>query len=228
VTRFEVLGHDQAVRLQEIGVPPARIHFKPDLSPVMITPHTAPIPRPPRSEGRVLLLYSGNWGVAHDCQTFIEAYRRHYRQGQANVLLWLNAIGSGAAKVEAALQTAGLPFIRGTPVPLDQLASLLVTADAHLITLSDPFVGYVLPSKIHGCIASDRPILFIGSERSDVHRLSAERARGGYQRVDVGDADGCARSLDILGRAASTARRRLAQATTFAAGRMAGELQSSR
>jgi hypothetical protein len=227
VTRFEVLGHDQAVRLQEIGVPPARIRLKPDLSPAIITPQTAPLPRPISSDDQVLLLYSGNWGVAHDYQTFLEAYRRHHRQGRANVLLWLNAIGSGAAKVEAALEAADLPFIRGRPVPLDQLASLLVTPDAHLITLSDPFVGYVLPSKVHGCIASSRPILFIGSERSDVHRLSAEGARGGYQRVDVGDAEGCARALDSLGRAAGAAKRRIARAATFAAGRVAGELQSS-
>ena len=63
-----------------------------------------------------------------------------------------------------------------------QLASLLITPDAHLITLSDAFVGYVLPSKVHGCVASNKPILFIGSDRSDVHRLCLDSAA----RYDTG------------------------------------------
>ena len=67
------------------------------------------------------------------------------------------------------------PICAATLVPLEQLASLLVTPDAHLITLSDAFVGYVLPSKVHGCIASKKPILFVGSDRSDVHRLCLEQ-----------------------------------------------------
>jgi hypothetical protein len=44
------------------------------------------------------------------------------------------------------------------------LGRLLVTPHAHLITLKDSFVGYVLPSKVHACIASGRP--FSSSEVS--------------------------------------------------------------
>ena len=49
---------------------------------------------------------------------------------------------------------------------------LLLAADVHLITLRDPFVGYVLPSKVHACIESGKRILFIGSPSSDVHLLA--------------------------------------------------------
>jgi hypothetical protein len=198
VHTFEVLGHDQAGRLAEIGIPPDRIRFKPDPSPVEITPDTAPLERPPGTEGKVLLLYSGNWGVAHDHATFVEAYRRHYLEGRGNVLLWLNAVGGKAQKVADALTALGLPFVRGTPVPLDQLAGLLVTADAHLITLSDPFVGFVLPSKVYGCVQSGKPVLFIGSSRSDVHRICSEKGDRQYRRIDVGDAAAAAQALDAL------------------------------
>jgi hypothetical protein len=197
---FEVLGHDQMARLKQIGIPSERIRYEPDPSPVDIGPETRPLARPEAARDKCLLLYSGNWGVAHDVDTFVEGYTRHHRNGSGRVLLWLNAVGRGAEKVEAALKARSLPFVRGTPVPTDRLASLLVTADAHLIALSDPFVGLVMPSKVHGCIASGRPVLFIGSERSDVHRLCAEKMRVPYWRVDAGDAEGCAGVLDELSR----------------------------
>jgi hypothetical protein len=103
---------------------------------------------------------------------------------------------------------AGLPLIRSAPAPLDRLASLLVTPDAHLITLSDPFVGLVLPSKVYGCLASQRPILFVGSRRSDVDLLCRQRGSDGYRRVDVGDADGCFTALEQLADLASEATKR--------------------
>jgi hypothetical protein len=197
VQQFEALGHDQAERLREIGIPAERIRLKPDPSPVAISPDTRPLPRPPGFEGKHLLLYSGNWGVAHDTQTFLDGYAEHHRRGNGRVGLWLNAVGTKADGIEAALRKAGLPFFRGRPVPLEQLGPLLVTADSHLISLSDAFVGYVLPSKVHGCIASRKPIVFIGSERSDVHRLCAQ-SHNSYHRVAVGDSVGLARVLDHL------------------------------
>ena len=198
VDMFEVLGHDQSARLEEIHIPADRVRIKRDPSPVSISPQTPALPRPLPDEGKVLLLYSGNWGVAHDHQTFIDAYRLHHETGSGRVVLWLNAVGSTAAVVSAALTEDGLPLIKGAPVPLDELASLLVTPDAHLITLSDPFVGFVLPSKVYGCIASGKPVLFIGNQRSDVHLLCSEELAGGYRRVDVGDVQGCVAALESL------------------------------
>src|SRR5262249_52348220 len=153
------------------GIPDERVYLKRDSSPVEFTPDTAPLPRPPGSEGKFLLLYSGNWGIAHEHATFVHAYIEHHRRGSGTVLLWLNAIGNSAGAVADALQAADVPFIRGDLVPLDRLAALLKTPDAHLITLKDAFVGYVFPSKVYGCIDSGRPVVFIGSARSDVHYL---------------------------------------------------------
>ena len=198
VDAFEVLGHDQRRRLEEIGIPPERIGIKRNPSPVPVPLDTLALPRPDAYGGKVLLLYSGNWGVAHDHKTFIEGYRLHHQEGTGRVVLWLNAVGANARVVADALSRLGLPTARGTPCPLDQLAHLLVTPDAHLITLSDSFVGYVLPSKVHGCIASRKPILFVGNARSDVHLLCSEAVESCYQRVDVGDVVGCVSTLERL------------------------------
>lgn len=197
---FEVLGQDQAQRLRDIGIADSRIEIKPNPSPIAFSPGLAPLPLPQEVQGGSgVILYSGNWGVAHDESTFIEAYAR-YVAGSSNPLrLWINATGAKADRVEGALRARGIPFYRSHLVPLDQLAGLLIAADVHLVTLRDPFVGYVLPSKIHACIESGKRLLFIGSAASDVHRLAAASIMAGhYRRVDVGDVDGAVVALQGL------------------------------
>lgn len=200
VDEFEVLGIDQMERLAEVGIPKERLHLKRDPSPVEIGPTTLPLPRPVAAGHNLLLLYSGNWGVAHDYKTFMSGYHLHHRQGTGRFLLWLNAVGTAVQTIEDELTRLELPYILGTPVPLNDLPRLLVTPDVHLITLSDAFVGFVLPSKVYGCIESGRPVLYVGSARSDVHRLCAERMHTSYTRVEVGDAEGCWQALEQLAR----------------------------
>lgn len=199
VHRFEVLGEDQRRRLLALGIPADRIVLKRDPSPVEVPPQTAPLPLPQELDGKVVLLYSGNFGVAHDHETFVEGYARHHRHGPGRVALWLNATGAKADRVEEILRREGLPVYRSRPLPLDQLPRLLVTPHAHLITLRDEFVGYVLPSKVHGCIASGKPVFFIGSTESDVHLLCREKLPlERYLRLDVGDPEGVAQALEWL------------------------------
>jgi hypothetical protein len=196
IDEFEVLGEDQRRRLEEIGIAAERIRLKRDPSPVSIPPDTPPLDRPAELAGRVVLLYSGNFGVAHDHATFLEGYERHHRHGSGRVGLWLNATGAKADRVEREIRERGLPLARSHPVPLEQLARLLVTPDAHLITLRDAFVGFVLPSKVYGCVASGRPVLFVGSEASDVDLVCRQAANANYCRVAVGDVEGVARALE--------------------------------
>ena len=199
IDTFEVLGQDQAQRLREIGIVDSRIKIKPNPSPVAFPPGLAPLPLPKELRGSGVILYSGNWGVAHDEGTFIEAYARYVASSSNPLRLWINATGAKADRVERELRARGVPFYRSHLVPLDQLASLLIAVDVHLVTLRDAFVGYVLPSKIHACIESGKRILFIGSQASDVHRLArASLAVGHYRRVDVGDVGGASVALKCL------------------------------
>jgi hypothetical protein len=198
VDRFEALGEDQRRRLLAQGIPAGRIVLKRDPSPVEIPADAVPLERPPELAGRCLLLYSGNLGVAHDYQTFVEGFSRHHRMGSGRVGLWLNATGSRADRFEEALRDAGLPVHRSLPVPLALLPRLLLAADAHLITLRDAFVGYVLPSKVYACLESGRDVLYVGSPESDVHLLCSQARPAGYFQVEVGDVEGVARALEEL------------------------------
>src|SRR5262249_15081535 len=150
VDRFEVLGFDQAERLREIGIPREHIEIKPNPSPVAFPAGLEPLPLPPELDGGSgVILYSGNWGVAHDEATFVEAYARYIKQSKCPLKFWMNATGAKADRVEQALHARGVSFHRSRLVPLSELPRLLIAADVHLVTLRDQFVGYVLPSKVH-------------------------------------------------------------------------------
>jgi Glycosyl transferase 4-like domain len=200
IDMFEVLGLDQARRLADIGIPEERIRLKRCPSPVVFSPGLRPLPLPAAlRDGSGVILYSGNWGVAHDEDTFIEAYSEYFRQSRHRLKFWLNAVGAKADRVENELRRRDIFVYRTAPVPLEQLPSLLIAADVHLITLRDAFVGYVLPSKVHACIESGKRIIFVGSASSDVHSLaSGARSPIDYQRVDVGDVDGLVKSLQAM------------------------------
>jgi hypothetical protein len=147
-------------------------------------------------DGSGIILYSGNWGVAYDDDTFIEGYSEYFRQSRRGLKFWLNAVGAKADRVENELRRRATFVYRTRPGPLAELPPLLIAADVHLITLRDAFVGYVVPSKVHACIESKKRIIFIGSESSDVHLLaSGALAPGNYRRVDVGDVDGLVKVL---------------------------------
>lgn len=199
VDAFEVLGDDMRACLLACGVDENRITLRRDWSPVVVRADTPPASRPEDFRGRKLILYSGNWGIAHDIDTFFEGYRRHHQDGTATVVLWLNATGTGAEEMDKRLRAANLPLIRQRLVPLDELAHLLVAPDAHLVTLKPKFMGFVLPSKIYGCIASKRPILYIGPRGSDVHKLCLANAELPYLQVDVGEPEMVKSALDSLG-----------------------------
>jgi hypothetical protein len=200
VNTFEVLGVDQARRLAESGIGEDRIRLKRDPSPVIFSPGTEPQPLPDELRGGSgVLLYSGNWGVAHDEGTFIKAYAEYVRQSPQGLRFWLNATGAKADRVEGELRARGLAFYRSTLVPLKDLPRLLLATDAHLVTLRDPFVGYVLPSKIHACIESGKRILFIGSKDSDVHLLASSMLPSDrYYRLNVGDVEAVVSALHSI------------------------------
>lgn len=195
VDGFEVLGEDQRRRLEATGISAERIALVRDGSPVAFTEGEPVEALPAELAGKCVLLYSGNYGVAHEIETVVEGYRLHHREGSGRVHLWLSATGAGADEIAARLRDDGLPFHRSKPVPLERLAGLLRAPAAHLVTLRDSFVGYVMPSKVYACLESGKPIIFVGSTDSDVHLL-ANRHAAAYWHVECKDFRGFALALE--------------------------------
>lgn len=197
VDGFEVLGEDQRRRLNATGIQAERITLVRDGSPVTFPPDGPTEPLPADLVGKCVLLYSGNYGVAHEVETVVRGYELHHREGSGRVSLWLSATGAGAEEIAGRFRAAGLPFHRSAPVPLEKLPGLLRAPAAHLVTLRDSFVGYVMPSKIYACLESGKPVLFVGSADSDVDLL-ARSASPGYWRAPCGDSRGFAVALEEL------------------------------
>jgi hypothetical protein len=200
VDEFEVLGFDQAGRLRDIGISGDRIQLKRNPSPVEFAAGISPLPLPDELRGGAgVILYSGNWGVAHEESTFIEAYSKYCGESKLPLRFWLNATGAKADRVERELRSRGVPIFRSKLVPLEDLPRLLIAVDVHLITLRDAFVGYVLPSKIHACIESGKRILFVGHQDSDVHLLASRALPSNrYCRVEMGDVEALVSSLHAM------------------------------
>jgi hypothetical protein len=203
VDTIQALGEDQRRLLLTGGIAPERINLKRDVAPVPISGSEKAAEVPLELTGRKILLYSGNYGVAHEVDTVVEGLIRHHREGSAQFGLWLNASGSSVDAVAKRLRAAGVPFAQTRPLPLEELPGLLVAADAHLITLRPKFEGVVVPSKLYGCLASRRPILFVGPKGSDVHLLCARAKQTWYEHVEPGDAKSFSEALDRLSRPAA-------------------------
>jgi hypothetical protein len=197
VPTIEILGEDQGRRLIEGGVPASHLRLARDTTPIEIHPDT-PAAERPYAPDDLVLLYSGNLGVAHDLTTFCEGYRRHIQDGSNRVRLWVNGLGVRVGELEAYCRRHDLPLAITPPVALSRLPGVLKAADAHLVLLGADYWGYVLPSKIYACLMAGQPILYVGPEESDVALLLGEAPGKGHAHALPGDPDRCFEALEAL------------------------------
>jgi len=195
-SRIEALGEDQRRRLLESGMAPSAVEVVRDGSPVQVGHEGPQVPRP-FGDDKVLLLYSGNMGVAHETETFLRAYEQHVREGSDRIRIWINGTGARLGPFVAHCKERGLPVRVSPPVDLEDLPAVLRTADAHLVLLKREFWGYVLPSKVYACLGLKAPLLFIGPRESDVDLLGRRR-EALYQQVDPGDVAACLSALENI------------------------------
>jgi hypothetical protein len=171
VDAFEVLGQDQWRRLREQGIADERISLVRDGSPIVFSEEQIAEPLPVELKGKCVLLYSGNFGVAHELETVARYYQLHHQHGSGRVHPGSMSRASGRPACRSAVRGRRAVF-RSMPVPLERLGDLL-SANAHLITLKDAFVGFValesMPAWSRGVrsyswAAPDSDIGFCGSQ----------------------------------------------------------------
>lgn len=136
---------------------------------------------------RLLVMYSGNFGLGHDVETFLRAAERLREDDRIRFAF----VGGGKKKayVESFVRDRGLSTCILAPYqPRERLDQLLAAADIHLASLSDGVEGIMVPSKVYGMMASARPSVFIGPAASEVALAIEEAACGAVIRC--GDVDG--------------------------------------
>jgi len=203
-----VLGPYMADRIAQKQVPPGRIVTIPVWSR---RDGTYPTPRAANPFRKALALgdafvamYSGNLGLAHSFDEFLEAARR-LRDRPDIVFLFVGG-GPRLSEVKAAQERDGLTNVRLLDyVARDQLHKSLSLADVHLISMRPEMTGIVVPGKLYGAMAASRPAVFVGPE----HCESADtiRSAGCGFAIRPGDVDGVIAALERLASDPSVGRR---------------------
>ncbi len=208
-------GHDRLVavgvcmreRIVARGLPAEAVRVVPNWPPASVhpVPHAAnPFRRAHGLEGRFVVMYSGNMGLAHPFDAVLDAAARLARDVPEAVVLFVGG-GPRKAFLQADVRRRGLPNVRFLPFqPRTRLAESLSAADLHLVTMEARLAGLVVPSKLYGVMAAGRPTLFLGPDGSEAARTVRLHACGA---VLPPRPDGAALAAEVRAWHADPARR---------------------
>jgi len=198
------LGRCMKERLVCQGASPERIEVVPVWG---VAGSESPAPTPARDNAyrrewgvgdRMLVMYAGNFGLAHDVETFLSAAERLREDDRIRFAF----VGGGARKAEVAerVEQSGLRnCVVADYQPRERLDELLAGADLHLVTMLPEWWGLVVPSKFFGVCDAARPSIFIGPPQSEVARCIADWSSG--ETVSPGDVDALVERLGSLAEA---------------------------
>ncbi len=197
--RVVVLGEYMADRIAAKGVPRDRLVVIPvwsrrdEIYPLDRQGH--PLRGSLGLLDKFVVMYSGNLGLAHTFAEAIEAARRLRHRPDIAFLF----VGGGPRlkEVQRAKTDESLDNIRLMDYfPREQLHASLSLADVHLISMRPEMAGIVVPGKLYGAMASGRPTIFVGPERSE--SADTIRAAGCGFQVGLGDADSLVKAIERL------------------------------
>ncbi len=182
------LGDTMAERLRGLGA--ARVEVLHNWADeTAIVPRPA-IDRPARIEWgwqrRLVVLYSGNLGLAHEFETVLAAAEK-LAQPMPNVLFAFIGVGPRLGAVKAAARHLGNVEFRDY-VERSRLGDTLTSADVHLVTLRPNMPGLLVPSKIYGILAAGRPTIYVGPASGEIAQIIRQGRCGTI--IGNGDVDG--------------------------------------
>lgn len=176
-----VLGRCMQRRVLELGVDAARVRH---IGVWSDQTEVRPIPReanPYRREWNLddsfVVMYSGNFGIGHDVATMLGAAEALGSRHDVRFVF----VGGGKrkAEVEEFVRLRGLENAVLAPYqPRERLDASLSCADVHLVSLLEGLEGCIVPCKLFGAMAAERPTIFIGSPESEIARVLVERNCG--------------------------------------------------
>ncbi len=199
VARFVVLGRFAKELLESKGIPSEKIAVLENWAdPTQIRP-IEPAKNWFRAknelDGKFVVLYSGNMGLAHEFSTILEAARA--LSGDPGIAFLFVGQGARRPEVEEFQRQHSLANIVVTGYQdRGDLSYSLSAGDAFLVTLRPGCEGLVLPCKVYSGMAVARPMLFVGSEANDT--AEAIRKAGCGWIFPPGDAQGLARRIREL------------------------------
>jgi glycosyltransferase involved in cell wall biosynthesis len=199
------LGPFMAARLRALVPATVRV----ESVPLWGDPGPAPVaPANPQGGDDWSVLYSGNVGLGHRLDEFLEAARRLGPSGPR----WIFA-GDGARRGQIEAFVRAHPHARVELQPYlagDGHHERLRAADVHLASLDPAWQGVIAPSKVQAAFALGRPLLFVGAAENEA--AAWVRESGGGWVCAPGDVGGLLAALTEAGCPAERARRGAAAA----------------
>ncbi len=197
VDRNVVLGRCMKELIESKGVPPEKISLIGVWSDNSEVREMRRDRNEYRSEwgigDRTLIMYSGNFGIGHDVDTFLEAALALRDDDRIRFAF----VGGGKRKstVETFVHQHGLEStcILAPYQPRERLDELLSAADAHLVTLLPGREGVMVPCKLFGILAVSRPALYVGPAESEISQVIVESDCGAS--VVPGDSEKLVRTI---------------------------------
>jgi colanic acid biosynthesis glycosyl transferase WcaI len=144
---------------------------------------------------RFVVMYSGNFGIGHDVQTMCQAAALLADDDRFRFAF----VGGGKrkAEVERFVRERGLTNAVLAPYqPREKLDQSLSLGDVHLVSVLEGVEGIMVPCKLFGIMAAERPTIYIGHPSSELARVLEEQDCG--INVRQGDAEGLASAIRRL------------------------------
>jgi len=117
------------------------------------------------------ILYSGNIGKKQDWDFFLEFSDKLSSFSEIEVIL----VGEGAEKEKITQKLINYKNVKHfNLVPIDDLPSLLFSADLHILFQKHDIIDTVMPSKLLGMMASGKPLLVSGNSNSEIAKIFNE------------------------------------------------------
>lgn len=165
------LGECMKRRILARGIPPGRcvsirVWSRPeDVAP--IPPASNPMRRQLGLEGRFVVMYSGNAGIAHRFDETLAVMRR--LRDDSHVFFVFIGDGVRRTEIERFVRQHRIKNFRYLDYfPREQIRYSLSLADVHLITLRTDMAGIAVPSKLSGVMGIGRPVVMIGPSDCEV------------------------------------------------------------
>ncbi|MFM8315404.1 MAG: glycosyltransferase family 4 protein [Deltaproteobacteria bacterium] len=119
---------------------------------------------------KTLIMYSGNHSVVHPLYTLLDAAKK-LKDDPSIVFVFVGG-GLRSLEVRAFKEKEQLENIVQLPtVPRELLSDALTSVNANVVVMGEAVNGLVHVSKVYGALATGRPIIFIGPEKSHVTDL---------------------------------------------------------
>lgn len=129
-------------------------------------------------DGRFVVMYSGNMGLAHPFEVILDAASL-LKSSEPRILFLFVGDGPRLNWLKEQVTQQGLTNVRFLPFqPKERLAESLSAGDVHIASMHTSLAGLVVPSKVYGALAAARPCIFLGPATSEAALVICEHHCG--------------------------------------------------